>query len=302
MDNLKEKPVVSIIIPVFNNIRFTKVCLGSLHELISGVTGTVFEIIVVDDGSRDGTADWIRSTYPSVHLLFGDGTLWWSGGINTGVTYALNELNTDYILWWNNDIKPAPDYFTQISKLINENDDDVLIGSKIFILGKNLIWGMGGRFNPDNGIRYMFGGMQTDSDAFRQPLEVDWFPGMGTLIHRKVFESIGMLDSENFPQYHGDSDFTYRAKKAGFKLIAFPSLIIYNDNTNTGMIHGGSSRNLYRSLTSIKSNFNIRKELFFYRKHARSPLAYLYVMRNYFRYIGGFYKWKFLNAFGIKKT
>lgn len=302
-NNKNLKMVISIIIPVFNGISFTKVCLKSLFDQISTTESpdADFNIIVVDDGSKDGTAKWIRNNYPSVHLLYGDGSLWWSGGINMGVNYALKELNSDYILWWNNDINPADDYLIQTLKLVRENDNDVLIGSKVFSLTKDFIWGMGGRFNPVNGKRYMYGQQQMDSDVFRKPLEVDWLPGMGTLIHRKVFDRVGMVDEKNFPQYHGDSDFTYRAKKAGFKLIAFPELVIYNDTTNTGLSHQGKFSNLYKSLTSIKSLFNIKKELAFYKRHAKSPFAYFVLLDKYFRYIGGFYKWKFLNYFGIKK-
>jgi GT2 family glycosyltransferase len=297
------RPLISVIIPVFNGLGFTKTCLKSTTAQISApeISPARYEIIVVDDGSSDGTSDWIRENYPGVHLLQGDGGLWWSGGINRGIKYALDELKTDYVLWWNNDIIPAADYFVQAVKLVGINDNDVLIGSKVYILDKPVIWGMGGRFNPRKGSRYMYGGNQADSETFMKPIEVDWFPGMGTLIHRKVFDRIGLLDEKNFPQYHGDSDFTYRAKLAGFRLVAFPELVIYNDISNTGIKHGGSFGNLFKSLTSIKSNSNIKKDLVFYRKHASSPLAYFYLVNKYTRYIGGFYKWKFLNFFGIRK-
>lgn len=297
------KLLISIIIPVFNGINFTKTCLKSLFELIpaSELSENDFNVIVIDDGSKDGTAQWIRDNYPSVRLIYGDGSLWWSGGINKGVIYALKELKADYILWWNNDIKPADDYFIQAAKLVKENNNHVLIGSKVLSLNGDLIWGMGGNFNPRNGNRFMYGEQQKDSLIFRRPLEVDWLPGMGTIIHRDVFDKIGLVNEKDFPQYHGDSDFTYRAKKAGFKLIAFPELVIYNDTTNTGLIHQGSLTNLYKSLTSIKSNFNIKKDIKFFRAHASSSLAYLFLFKKYFRYIGGFLKWKILNSFGIKK-
>ena len=297
------KLLISIIIPVFNGINFTKACLKSIYTLISTseLSDNDFNVIVIDDGSKDGTAQWIRDNYPSVCLIYGDGNLWWSGGINKGVIYAIKDLNSDYILWWNNDIKPADDFFIQVAKLIKENNNHVIIGSKVLSLNGDLIWGMGGNFNPRNGSRYMYGEQQRDSLTFRKPLEVDWLPGMGTIIHRDVFDKIGLVDEKNFPQYHGDSDFTYRAKKAGFKLIAFPELVIYNDTTNTGLIHQGSFSNLYKSLTDIKSNFNIKKDIKFFRKHASSSLAYLFLIKKYFRYIGGFFKWKILNFFGVKK-
>ena len=161
---------------------------------------------------------------------------------------------------------------------------------------------MGGKFNPSNGRRHMYGEQEEDSDAYHEPIEVDWFPGMGTLVHRNVYEKIGSLDEKNFPQYHGDSDYTFRAKKAGFRLVAFPQLIIYNDNTNTGLKHGGNAGGLIKSLTSIKSNYNLKKDIVFYRKHTNSPLAYFLLFNKYFRYTGGFYKWKILNALGIKKN
>jgi GT2 family glycosyltransferase len=299
----RKKGIISIIIPVFNGLEYTRRCLETLTRHITLVDDTMygFETIVVDDGN-DGTSEWIADNHPFVHVLKGDGNLWWSGGINRGVDYAINQLNTDYLLWWNNDIEPAEDYFIQAVKLASELSDDVIIGSKVYIKNSNLIWGMGGKFDPVSGNRYMYGERQTDNQDFRKPFEVDWFPGMGTLIHRRVFDKIGMLDAKNFPQYHGDSDFTFRAKKAGFRLIAFPGLVIYNDITNTGLKHRGKLNVMYKSLVSIKSNSNIKKDIAFYRKHVISPRAYLNLVNKYFRYVGGFFKWKVLNFFGVEKT
>ncbi len=294
---------LAIIIPVFNNLKYTQKCLESLYNNRENghLTTEQVKIVVTDDGSKDGTSDWITKHFPEVYLLQGNGDLWWSGGVNKGIRFAIEVLNVDYILWWNNDIQPAEDYLKNLFKILSSTEEDVLIGSKIFMLHKNLIWGMGGKFNPKTGARHMLGEQQPDNEQLSETVEADWFPGMGTTIHRSVFEKIGYLDEKNFPQYHGDSDFTWRAKKAGFKLIAYPGLIIKNDNTNTGLIHQGSFKKLYKSLTGIKSNYNFNKDYLFYRKYATSPLAYVFLFRRYFRYIGGFLKWKVLSAIGIKK-
>ncbi len=301
---IREKQVVAILIPVFNGLGYTKICLESLFTQLSNseLSYHNFQIVVVDDKSSDGTANWVMENYPDVHLLHGNGNLWWSGGINKGVTYALEQLKAEYILWWNNDIKSAGDYFEQVVKIIGTHDHNVIIGSKIFVLDKNLIWGMGGKFNPSSGSIFMYGEMQVDNERFREPFEVDWFPGMGTIMHRSVYEKVGLLDERKFPQYHGDSDFTIRAKKHGFSLIAFPQLVLYNDVGNTGLMHGGKLIDLYRSLSSVKSLHNIKIDFAFYRKHADSPMAYIRLANKYFRYIGGFFKWNILNALGIKKN
>jgi len=300
-----ENKVVAVIIPVFNGLNFTKICLQSLDELrdYSGFATEQLQVVVVDDGSKDGTHEWIRENCPWVHVLTGDGSLWWSGGINTGVRFALDELNSDYILWWNNDIISHRDYIKNLFNIISKSPENVLIGSKIFVIGSNeLIWGMGGKFDPVSGDRYMYGEQQADSSFFQSPLDVDWFPGMGTTIHRSVFEKIGYLDEINFPQYHGDSDYTFRAKKAGFTLIAYPELVIYNDVSNTGIKHNGSFKDLRKSLFSIKSNYNIRKDISFFRIHATTFKAYRTLFKKYFRYVGGFIKWKLLNLIGIRKA
>lgn len=296
-------PNLSVIIPVFNGINYTQKCLHKLFDLKTklGNPGEHITIVVVDDGSTDGTTQWIMQNYPSVHLIQGDGSLWWSGGINKGVHYALKTLNSDYILWWNNDVFPREDYFEKLFSIIENHHEDVIIGSKIYVLDNDLVWGMGGKFDPVNGTRYMYGERQKDNPALQKPVEVDWFPGMGTTIHRSVFDTIGFLDEVNFPQYYGDSDFTLRAKAAGFRLIAFPDLVASNDNTNTGIKHNGSYKMLYRSLTGIKSIYGVQKDFRFLRTHARSYKAYAPFVKKYFNYIGGFLKWKVLNSVGVKK-
>lgn len=296
-------PKVAVIIPVFNGLEFTRKCLPLLFELknLSGMPSEQVPLVVIDDGSSDGTFQWISKQYPEVHLLQGNGGLWWSGGVNLGMKYALEGLKADYVLWWNNDIIPQKDYLIQLFRILSEVSDKVIVGSKIFILNDKLIWGMGGRFDPVKGTRYMFGERQRDDEQYQKAFEVDWLPGMGTTLHRSVVDAIGYLDEKNFPQYHGDSDYSLRAKAAGFQIMAFPELVIFNDNSNTGLFHQNSYSRLIQSLSSRKSIYGFKRDLRFLRTHATSYRAYLPFVKKYYKYVGGFFKWKLLNAFGIKK-
>jgi GT2 family glycosyltransferase len=182
--------------------------------------------------------------------------------------------------------------------------ENVIAGSKIYRKegNNNILWSCGGIFNPRTGAKYMFGFSREDGEAFNHPVEADWLPGMGTLVPVEVVKTIGYWDEKVFPQYHGDSDFTYRAKLAGFKNIVYPGLRIWNDTTNTGLKHRGSFRVLVKLLTDIKSHYNFRKNIIFYRKYSKGPLAYGALFRAYFMLFGGFFKWSFLSLFGIKKN
>jgi len=295
---------ISIVIPIFNGLSFTKDCLKNFYKTQNSILNNELEysIIIVDDGSTDGSADWIMKNYPQVTILQGNGDLWWSGGVNLAVKYILNELHSDYILWWNNDIIAGENYFTELSRVLKVNDENVIIGSKVYLAqNQEVVWSVGGIFNPVNGFKDMIGRGQADSEGLSDITECDWLPGMGTVTHKSVYEKIGFLDNANFPQYHGDSDFTYRAKVNGFRILTYPNLKIFNNTENSGLKHNESFRMLYQSLFSIKSNFNIKKDFIFYKKHAQSIFAYYVLFKKYFKYIGGFLKWKFLNVFGLNR-
>jgi len=293
---------ISIIIPVHNGLEYTKKCLKYLYDSInnSNLKNNI-SIIIVDDGSIDGSADWIRNNYSEVITLKGDGNLWWSGAVNLGTKYALNNLNSDYILLWNNDIKPDINYFKNLQNIIEKISNKTLVCSKVYYLDKpNVIFNMGCLFNPKTGKKTLIGYEQVDDESYNKVIEVDWTGGQGVLINKVVFEKIGFFDEKTFPQYHGDSDFTLRAKKYGFKILAYPNLKIWNDVSNTG-IKKTSFILFIKSFYSIKSHNNLIKDIKFYQRHCTSNMAYLELLKKYFYFIGGFFKWKILNLFGIRK-
>lgn len=295
---------IAIVFPIFNGLNYTKKCLSSLFEenKISRLEA-IIEIVITDDGSTDGSFDWIRTNYPMVHLVKGDGSLWWSGGINKAVEYAKKHLSPDYTLWWNNDIIASEDYFENLLKILSNTESRIILGSKIYIAGdEKRIWSMGGTFDPITGNKIMIGADCPDSKEFLEVQQVDWLTGMGSVIPIGCYDEIGMLDEKTFPQYHGDSDFTLRAKKAGFAIRVQPDLVIYNDIRHTGLKHGESFRKLLKSLFSIRSNYNIARDYYFYRKHSTSIKAFKVPLMKYFRYIGGFLKWKVLNIFGKRRS
>lgn len=291
---------ISIIIPIFNGLHFTKICLKSLFETCKiGELEANISVVIIDDNSSDGSYEWIKNNYPQVFLVKGDGNLWWSGGINAGLKYAQTNLKADYLVWWNNDIVPDEHYFDNLIQILQKSDVNTIMGSKIYLdADKSIVWSMGGIFNPKTGSRYMEGMGMPDSEDFNKIKEVDWLPGMGTITHRSIYEKIGFVDDRRFPQYHGDSDFTFRAKKSGCKIEVYPELTIFNDTTNSGIKHNDSFKKLMESLISLKSNNNIKKDLMFYNLHAESILAYSHLVDKYFRYIGGVIKWRIFKLFG----
>lgn len=292
---------ISIIIPVYNHLQHTQQSLKEIYDRLSLIEDNLKPfVIVVDDGSSDGTASWIKANYPQTIVLTGDGNLWWSGAINEGSIYALEVLDTDYILWWNNDITMSKDYMVKLYDIIKAKKIDIG-GSKIYYANSSRIWSMGGKFDTRSGRKYMTGMDEMDKPEYGEITSADWLPGMGTFIHKSVFSKIGFVDSSNFPQYHGDSDFTFRATLSGYRIKVYPELKIWNDKSNSGIAHNNNYRQLFKTLNDNRSNYHLAKDLAFYKRYSTSALAYRTLLYKYCYYVGGFLKWKVLNTLGVTK-
>lgn len=280
--------IISIIIPIHNSIEYTKNALRDLYSSIREVNDPAwqFEVVVVDDGSEDGSSDWISKHYPGVNLCKGNGNLWWSGSMNLGIKYAIDQAGADYILWWNNDIFPDPVYFKNLIMILNGSGYNTVYGSKIYVAEEpEVIWSYGGKFHSKWGHSYMPENFTPDRPEFQQPSEADWLPGMGTILPVHIIKAIGDVNAIDFPQYHGDVDYTYRCKLSGFRIEVRPELKIWNHTTHSGMRHTRKLRGLITALRSVKSNHNFAKEWLLYRKYSKNPLAYLMLMKKYIGYL-----------------
>ena len=106
--------MIHVIIPVYNRIDYTVNCIQSLEKQNSTEK---LNIIVVDDGSKDNTKDYLKKNFPNVKILNGTGLLFWGGAVNYGINYVLqNSQPKDWILLVNNDVELSND---AINKLIH---------------------------------------------------------------------------------------------------------------------------------------------------------------------------------------
>lgn len=276
---------LSVIIPVHNRIEQTKKCLAKLDSHLKDFSQIDISVVVIDAGSTDGTSDWITLNYPMVQQVKTNANVFWSEAVTLGVKYVLNKTTTDYILLWNNDSIPAEDYFENLFALLENNPINTIIGSKIYLMSTtNIIWSMGGIFDPYTGKKFMIGFNCSDNDQFNEEKEVDWLPGMGTIIHKSIFNKIGFWDFIHFPQYHGDSDFTLRAKQNGSNIYVSPKLKMWNDKSTTGLYHQQKITFFIKSFIDIRSTKNIIKDFRFYYRHSKSFFAYQSLIKKYLFY------------------
>lgn len=228
---MSQSPKVSIVTPVFNGIEHTLAYLRSL----SACRYPNYEVIIVDDGSTDGSADLIAEHFPAVRILKGDGTLWWSGGTNMGIRDAIFR-GSDFILTMNNDVQVAPDFLDALVSAARENPGAIIGGKIYFMNDPERIWSAGGRLDWLSGktlVQVGHGSLDSNEYCRRSPM--DFLTGMNVLIPVTVFGLIGFYDDVHFPQYHADSEFTLRARKAGIPILFEPGAKIWNRVESTFM-------------------------------------------------------------------
>src|SRR5689334_5770753 len=102
---------IEAVTPVHNRRELTLGCLRSLMS--ADLTGIDLHTIIVDDGSTDGTAEAVRENFPGVEIIPGDGNLWYTAGMNAGITAALKH-EPDYILAINNDCEFDPQFLQRL--------------------------------------------------------------------------------------------------------------------------------------------------------------------------------------------
>ena len=252
---------VAIVTPVFNGKDHTTEFLSALRKQ----TYHNFKIVIVDDGSTDGTSEMIEDDFPEVQLLKGDGSLWWSGGTNLGVEFAL-ENNFDYILTINNDVIVANNYIESLVEVAKEHPR-ALIGSKVCYLDNTKrVWYCGATFNQRNGQMEHRTGYDKD---FKSTQSSEWLTGMGVLVPAETYMKVGLY-SNDFPLYFGDADFSVRAKKAGYALIVSAESRVYADITSAWImkqIRNPKLSFLWQLFTSIRSPYQIKSRYKFYHKY-----------------------------------
>lgn len=275
--------MIFIVIPVFNRKEFTRNCLRSLNNQ----TYTNYKTIVVDDGSTDGTAEMIINEFPEVHIIRGDGNLWWAGATNAGINYVLDETNaknTDFILTLNNDLEVPENYLEIMRKTASVYKDSILGSVSIDILNPKSLSFCGVSWNEFTGRYYSkakdYNYTYKDLIDRQQIIDSDILPGRGTLIPINLFKTIGVYDSINFPQYAADEDFSLRARRNGWRSLIPTSTYVMCHINETGIDSENVQFNFkyYKHLFfSIKSPLNLKIRYRWAIKNTRLKLIYFMI-------------------------
>lgn len=193
---------IAVIMTVHNRKEKTLLCLNKLYGQHMPENYNL-EVWITDDGCTDGTREAVQADYPCVHVVDGDGKLYWNRGMRKAWEHAVEYKRYDFYLWLNDDTDL---YEFAILELLKESEKH---GEKCIIVGSC-------QYDDHRGVSY--GGYVNGKAVMPagDAIEVDYFNGNIVLVPDYVFQIIGNLDPY-FSHGHGDSDYGIRAKRVGIK-------------------------------------------------------------------------------------
>lgn len=214
---------VSVIVVSWNGEPY----LGDCLDAISAQVGPDDEVIVVDNGSSDGSAALVRERYPQVNLIENERNLGFAGGCNVGLQAAQGE----YLMLVNQDVTVQAGWLGAML--------DALVLPGVGIAGCKLLY-------PDGSIQHAggiircplahpdhYGYHEPDRGQWDEQREVDYVVGAAMGLRRELMERIGLFDEGFFPAFYEDTDFCFRARAAGYQVMYAPDGVGVHRETTT---------------------------------------------------------------------
>lgn len=257
-----KKNSYSILIPSYNGLALLKKHLPAIVKLSPKADA----ILIVDDGSTDGTAEFLKNKYPNIKVIHNRLNLGFTKSVNAGV----ESLESDYIVLLNNDVEPIAGYLDKVFNLFTD---------EVFAVNFN----ESGSSWP---LVFWRGKLQYQQAEDKSRLHYTaWASGGSAVFRRDLWEKLGGFDPVFSPGYWEDIDLGWRAWKAGYKIIFDPDSKIIHEHESSFSLINRDYLNLIKQRNELIFNWKnitdpvMRREHFFYLfRHVSSHPGYLKVI------------------------
>lgn len=267
MCNVEMPPRVVVIVLNWNSYQATAECLSSLHRSVYPNKA----ILLVDNGSSDGSADRLGEEFPEVRIIRSARNVGFTGGCNLGLLEML-ATDAEYAFLLNNDTVVHELAISHLVEAMELAPDAAMACPKIYFWDPpNILWYAGGTLSIWKGVGKHLGRKQIDQGQFDKSRDVSFVTGCAVLIRREALRRLGLLDEHLF-NYSDDTDMSFRAMRAGYRLIYVPDSRIWHREGFDMKRNAGQS---------FRSYYATRNTLLVMSKHA-SPVNWVGFLPYFF--------------------
>jgi len=228
----------SIIIPAFNCLRFTQACV---ETLLRDRSRAGFEIIVVDNGSSDGTAEFLATRAGYITIL--------SPGVNLGFAKANNLAARSavgrHLVMLNNDAVPEPGWLDAMAGTANSDDNIAVVGAKLLYPLDRTVQHAGVVVTNDLKLKHIYEGLPENHPAVNKQRDFRSVTGACMLVKSDIYRCFGGLD-EGFVNGFEDVDFCWRVNEAGLRVVYEPAAVVLHHAERTSGRHDHETANATR--------------------------------------------------------
>ncbi len=217
---------VTVVIPNWNGRHLLPTCLAALQQQ----SLPDFETVVVDNGSTDGSVDWILANYPQVRVLVNQQNLGFAAAVNRGIRAS----DSRYVALLNSDTQVDANWLSALVSAAESDDGVGMCASKMLFADRPEVINSTGICLDLAGIAWDCRGGEADDDAEQEPRQVFGPCGGAALYRREMLEEIGLFD-EDFFAYLEDVDLAWRARRAGWRALYAPSARVLHHHSATGV-------------------------------------------------------------------
>ena len=240
----EEHPLVSIVIPVYNQIHYTYACLQSIAEHTKDVP---YEVIIADDVSTDATRELSRYVENAVIRRNKE-----NQGFLGNCNQAAEAARGKYILFLNNDTQVTENWLSSLVNLIESDKTIGMVGSKLVYPDGRLQEAGGIIWSDGSGWNY---GRMDDPDKpeYNYVKDVDYISGASIMLPVWLWKQIGGFDKRYAPAYCEDADLAFEVRKAGYRVVYQPlSKVIHFEGVSNGTDVNGTGLKRYQVENSRK--------------------------------------------------
>ncbi len=238
---LGRDPLIEIIIPNWNGKGMLEHCLSSLRQQ----TYANFRVIVVDNGSSDGSIEFVEAFYPEVRLIRFDYNTGFSVAVNSGIQTSV----APWLLLLNNDMEVAKDCLDKLRSAIEQYPRFHLFALKMMNFHQRQIVDGAGDAVLRGGVGYRIGTMEEDSEKYQKDRETFGACAGAALYSKSFFTKVGLFDADFFA-YLEDVDLNMRARRQGLSCMFVAGAIVYH----IGSASSGSKINPLTIRLSTRNN------------------------------------------------